>query len=139
MAAAAASSVVRATYVPHDSPRAGCPCKLISTCQVSTTPEGERTKLIDEFTRMKLVHRAKNGREKSSLRLDLVHHELELDSLVLQRSGASNVLLAKVSFDCLVKGETGEVRDYIVFDLKIPGMNTGGEGVFSFDAIAKAY
>jgi hypothetical protein len=89
---------------------------------------------------MVLIHKAKDGQVKSSLRLDELHHELEIDSLVLRGSGASNILLCKVSFDCLVTDSSDvEHRDYLSFDLKIPGVNSEKEAIFSYDTVQTAF
>lgn len=139
--AAAASKIPSIAF--HDVTtihRRGCACKMTPTYQVTSTPEGERTRMIHEYSTMMLVHQTKDGRIKNSLRLGPLHHELEIDSLVLSRSGASNILLSKVSFDCLIVDASGqEKRAYVHFDLRIPGTNAKGKTVLSSDMMAEMY
>lgn len=136
----APTSVERHHYAPQGYARKGCPCQLTPSCQEASLPNGERTRLIHEYTTMMLAHASKQGVIKKHLHLAPIHHELELDSLTLQNSGASNILVSKVSFDCLITTASGEeVRDYIHFDLRIPGTNTDDEGVLSYEILEKTY
>ncbi len=119
--------------------REGCPNKMTPTYQISSLNQ-ERTELIHEYTTMRLVHQSKNGEIKNSLPLGPIHKELELASLPLQGSGSSNILLSKVSFDCLITDSAGvKRRDYLCFDLKILGANSTKKPVFSYEWIEKAY
>jgi hypothetical protein len=123
--------------------RKGCPCQLTSCCQISHFSKSREKceNVMQEFATMRLVHRTKTTHIiKNSLSLNRIHHELEVDSLHLSKSGSSNILLSKVSFDCLIitKSEK-KYRDYLSFDLRIPGANTEEETVFSYDMIEKAY
>ena len=96
--------------------------------------------IVKPFTTMKHVHKASDGTVKNSLSLKNIHHKLEINSLPLKHSGASNVLLSTISFNCLITKANGEeVRDFITFDLKIPGVNQDNNSVFSYDALLKAY
>lgn len=139
--------VTREHLTPMYTSCSGCPSRLAPIYQVSTLPVGERTKLIHQFTTMSLVHQTKTGQIKNSLPLGNIHHELEIASLALDNSGASNILLSKVSFDCLITctpdPDAGDAkkqyRDYLSFDLRIPGTNADQEAVFSYDMIEKAY
>ncbi len=138
----AATAAVTTEYCQLTQPvhRKGCPCKQTSTYRTSTLPQGARTQLIHEFTTMQLVHQTKTGQVKNSLPLDKIHHELETESLHLSGSGAANILVSKVSFDCLIVDKSGkEHREYLSFDLRVPGANTENEAVFSYDLIEKAY
>lgn len=127
-------------YTPGYLHRNGCPCQLTPSLRVSTLPEGERRPMTHEYTPIVLTHLSKKGEIKNSLSLDDIHHQLELDALALHGSGASNILLSKMSFDCLIIDESGkEHRDYHSFDLRIPGANTDKETVFSYDMIEKTY
>jgi len=139
--AAAVAATQKSEYRPfHLVHRAGCPCTLTTSYQVSTLPAGERLRLVHEYTTMRLVHQSKTGVVKNSLDLGPVHHELEIDSLVLTASGASNILLAKLSFDCEIADAEGKKkRDYLVFDLKIPRIDSDEEAVFCYDILAKAH
>jgi hypothetical protein len=108
--------------------------------QTYETQPGDRKALINHFTTMRLVHLAKDGTEKDSFPLKLVHEELEKASLTIQGSGASNILVYKVSFGCKITLRSGkEVRKYYSFNLKIPGTNTGAEAVLSYEMLERAY
>lgn len=120
--------------------RQGCPAQLTPTYQISSQQNNSRALLIHEYTTMRLVHMSKNGAIKNTLPLALVHHELELASLVHQNSGASNILVTKMSVDCLVTdGNNNATREYFTFDLRIPGANSDQQAVFSYDLIEQAY
>jgi hypothetical protein len=126
--------------MPLKLERQGCACKLTSVCRITNPPEGGRHKVIHEYALMKLTHQSSTGEMKNSLKLDPIHHELEANALTLNNSGASNILLSKVSFDCLVTdGNGNEVRDYVAFDLKIPGAIVDRETVFSYDMVKTLY
>ena len=121
-------------FIPEQNFRVGCPAEFVETCQ-----ERSVSGIVHEYAMMKLAHFSKKGVLKNELLLKDIHHELELDSLFLNMSGASNVLLSKVSFDCLIKEEDKEMREFITFELKIPGTNIEGETVFSYNLIEKLY
>ena len=130
----------REYHVPKAIPRCGCPSYVVPTCQISTPREGERREVTHKFALMVLTHYTKEGKIKNSLPLGPIHQELELESLALYSSGSSNILLSKMSFDCLITGASGETfRDYLCFDLKIPGVNGAKESVFSYDSIEATY
>ncbi len=152
MSAVATASIHKHSYVPKDLVhRSGCPCVLTSSYRISTLPPGDQTSFVHEYTTMRLVHQRKNNEDnkkkaKNTLSLTALHHELEIDSLVLRKSGASNILLSKVSFDCLITDKrlttdkpAKEYRDYISFDLKIPGVNSDKEAVFSYEMVKEAF
>ena len=126
--------------LPASCCRKGCPSQMTPTYQTSSLPEGERTELIREYTTMRLVHQGKDGTIKNALPLKKIHDQLELNSLSLQGSGSSNILLSTVSFDCLITDASGkERREYIHLNLRIPGANTKQEAVFTYDKVEKAY
>jgi len=132
--------VTKMYFTPVIRTRQGCPSLPTPIYQTSTLPDGDRVKLIHNYTTMKLLHKSKLGQLKNSLSLDSIHHELEQAALVLHNSGSSNILLTKLSFDCLITNNSGEqCREYINFDLKIPGTGTERESVFSYDMIEKIY
>lgn len=134
------SIISKELWIPNPITRVGCPAKLTSKYQVASLPEGSRTQFIQEYTAMKLTHMSKNGKTKNSLPLEDIHYDLETNSFPLAGSGSSNILLSKVSFDCLVKTCSGEeYRDYLTFDLRIPGTNSKTESVFSYEMIEKIY
>lgn len=116
--------------------RKGCPSITVPPCQASIQPSltGKRKELLYQLVTMRLIHATKTGKIKNSLSLRTIHLELETHSLMLQQSGSSNILLSKVSFDCLVEGK---IRDYLSFDLRIPEATT--ESVFSYDLIESMY
>lgn len=78
---------------------------------------------------------------KNALALGPLHQELERAALELNGTGSSNILLAKVSFDCEMKTKAGEVfRKYIHFDLKIPGLdNDQHQGVLSYNFLEQLH
>jgi hypothetical protein len=121
--------------------RPGCPSKTTPFYQVCTAAaESDRKELVQEYSTMRLVHKANDGRIKNALPLDRLHNELHLASLSLHNSGASNILIAKVSFDCMITERLGSTRrDYLFFDLRIPGTKTQSESVFSYELIRNAY
>ncbi len=127
-------------YNPIEIPRKGCPSLPTPTYQNSILPEGDRVRFVHNYTTMKLFHQTKTRQVKNSLPLDSIHHELEQAALMLQNSGSSNILVSKLSFDCLLTNSSGkEFRDYIHFDLKIPGTGTERNSVFSYDMIEQMY
>lgn len=135
-------SINKEYYNPEKSTLhpACCPTRLTPTYRISTQPTTSRTKLTHEFTTMRLEHHTKEKECKNSLSLGRVHHQLEMNSLFLHNSGASNILLSKVSFDCLIREKSGkEYRDYISFDLRIPGANTEQEVVLTYDMVEALY
>jgi hypothetical protein len=120
--------------------RDGCPCKMTPYYQTSEIPPGDRTALINHFTTMRLVHFAKDGTIKDVYPLKLVHEELETTSLKLRGSGASNILLYKVSFECLITLQPGkQIREFVRFNLKIRGTSTKADSVLSYDMLEKVY
>lgn len=119
--------------------RKGCPCELTPSCQTSISRAEAHRKQIYKFVTMRLLHQTKQGKIKNFLSLKKLHLELELESLKLQGSGSSNILLGKVSFDCLLKGKIQSVREYLSFDLRIPQANTEKQPVFSYEMIASMY
>lgn len=121
--------------------RPGCPCHLAPTYQVVNPVNAQqRRQLVHNFTTMQLCHMSRNDTLKNALNLDAIHHELECSSLVLRTSGSSNILVASVSFDCLITDASEkEHRQFITFDLKIPGMNTDEYSVFPYEAMQRAY
>lgn len=132
----------RVYCTPQGGARDGCPCKMTPYYQVLTEdPDPEsRSKVIHKYTTMQLSHQTAEGVVKNSLSLDGIHHQLEAHSLLLEKSGSSNILVSSVTFDCLITKADGEqVRDYIDFELRIPGANVQGEEVFSYDLIKKTY
>lgn len=153
--------IERSQHVPIGSGRLNCPCQLAPLYQTKSTTSESRTVVVHQYTTMRLVHRAKNGEIKNILDLRPIHDYLASHGrLVETLSGASNVLVASISFNCLIRQKTGEVlqsvissqggvrnhfvfeeksRKYITFDLKIPGANTGKSSVFSYDFIEKQY
>ncbi|MES2273334.1 MAG: hypothetical protein V4487_04005, partial [Chlamydiota bacterium] len=131
--------VNRQFFSPSAKFRPGCPCQHISFYQTVQSVKDSRRNLSQQFTTMRLEHRSKTGRLKNVLDLNQIHSDLASDSLGLRHSGSSNILLSKVSFDCLISEPSREVRKYLSFDLKIPGVNTDGESVFSYEFIEKAY
>lgn len=119
---------------------AGCPRQLTPIRKTSTLPAGSRIPVIQDFATMVLLHAPKSGPLKNTLDLSPIHHQLKMDALYLTNSGASNILLSKVSFDCLIRDSSGkEIRDYITFDLKIPGVNNDAESVFTLEHIRDKY
>ncbi|MFZ0565724.1 MAG: hypothetical protein WAM28_06030 [Chlamydiales bacterium] len=135
-----AASTQRYLRTPRDFVRKGCPRQLVPSYQKRSLPDGERRQVIHEYTTMMLTHLSKQRVVKNQLDLTLLHRELELDSLHLQASGASNILVSKVSFNCLITTASGEqIRDYIHFDLRIPGTNTDKEAVLSYEMLINAY
>lgn len=130
-------SDLRSHHTPIPIIRGGCAAKLAPFYQVvSKTPE-ERKELINEYVTMRLVHYKKNGTVKNSYCLRAVHEQLENASLSLSKSGSSNILLSKISFDCLIQTQGGEEhRKFVTFDLKMDSLT---ELVFSYDTILKTY
>ncbi len=128
-------------YIPADKLRHGCPRELSPFCETATPIEGELNDLKQQITSMRLIHKTKENVFKKCLNLGLVHKDLRLNALTLFNSGSSNVILCKVSFDCLITQSSGDIRDYITFDLKIPLeiKKNKEEIVFSFDFLEKLY
>src|ERR1700722_6196348 len=127
-------------HVPRAIARCGCPSQVTPTCQISILSGEERRAVTHKVATMVLTHYAKDGRVKNSLHLGPIHKELELEYLALHRSGSSNILLSKLSFNCLITRVSGETfRDHLFFDLKIPGVNGAKEAVFSYDVIEATY
>jgi hypothetical protein len=127
-------------FTVTDRDRKGCPCFKTPFYQVSSLPHGARKPLIHNYTTMQLLHKSRSGEVKNSLPLDSIHKELEQAALLLDNSGASNILLSKLSFNCFITQSDGtKIRDYIHFDLKIPGTGTESEPVFSYDMIESMY
>ena len=87
--------------------RKGCPARLTPTYCVTAVPTQGRAPLIQKFTTMTLVHKTKENEVKNELPLNKIHQELETDSLFLKGSGASNILLSKMSFNCLITTASG--------------------------------
>jgi hypothetical protein len=135
------SPVSNKTYfIPTEINRRGCSCFKTPFYQVSSLPHGARIPHIHNYTTMQLIHKSSLGEVKNTLALDSIHKELEEAALLLDNSGASNILLSKLSFDCLITESDGtQTRDYIHFDLKIPGTGTTREPVFSYDMIESIY
>lgn len=131
----------RTVFIPSNPVhRKGCPSQMTPIYQVTSIPNGSRTQLINKYTTMRLVHKTKDGVIKNSLSLEKIHNELEICSLNHQFSGASNILLTKVSVDCLVTKNKGQkIREYLTFDLRIPGANTDDQSVFLYDVVEKMY
>lgn len=127
-------------FIPTEIHRNGCPSYKTPFYQVSKLPPGDRIPLIHNYTTMQLLHQSRAGQIKNSLPLDSIHKELEQAALLLDGSGSSNILLSKLSFDCLItEGDGTQSRDYIHFDLKIPRTGTEREPVFSYDMIEQIY
>jgi hypothetical protein len=127
-------------FIPEDLQRRGCPSYKTPFYQILTPPSTGRTMLAHNYTAMQLQHQSSTGEIKNSLSLDSIHKELEQAALLLDGSGASNILLSKLSFDCLITESDGtQSRDYIHFDLKIPSTGTAREPVFSYDMIEQIY
>lgn len=131
------------SYTPNmPTMRKGCSCYQTPHYTTTTPPSanGHKKALIQPFTAMQLIHKSKDGRVKNKLSLSKIHHELESHSLILRASGASNTLLTTISFNCLIKtGSNQEIRDYLTFDLRIPGTSTTTDSVFSYDLVQKLY
>jgi hypothetical protein len=121
-------------FDPASIVRAGCPCKHMPYVRISAHDEA-RTKRTHDLAMMVLSHQSKH-----TLDLAPIHDELYLQSLKIQGSGTSNILVTKLSFNCSIIDETGQEHlDYVCFDLRIPGMKTSTESVFSYDSMEKAY
>lgn len=107
----------------------------------SLQEDTSRRPLETDYTTMVLKHFSKTGTLKNELLLGPLHHELNTAMLPLKDTGASNILLTKVSFDCKITTKTGEVfRKYIHFDLKIPGINNPENGgALSYDFLENFY
>jgi hypothetical protein len=124
-------------YSPIEVTREGCPSKMTPTYQVVFKKKKE--KIIHEVSTMRLAHQT-NGKTKNSLSLGPIHHQLELDSFAISKSGASNILLSTLSFDCLISDHSGnKYWDYVVFDLRIPGINLKKDALFLYDTVEAAY
>ncbi len=90
---------------------------------------------IHDSTAMRLVHQT-NKEITNALPLGPLHCELEQDALLLNKSGSSNILISKVSFDCLITEKSKKKRrDYLSFDLRIPGANPA----LSYDTMERLY
>jgi hypothetical protein len=120
--------------VSHYSPevetlRKGCPSRMTPTF---VTPSGA------EFTTMQLVHKIKEV-VKNYLLLAPIHHQLELNASTIAKSGASNILIGALSFNCCITEHSGKKRWlYLTFDLKIPGISQK-DALFLYETIEKAY
>jgi hypothetical protein len=119
-----------------DRVRAGCPRTLVP-CYEDVVAYTGRKPLIKQYTLMRLSHKTKAGVVKKELDLDKIHDDLRISSYALGiAGGASNVVLTKMSAEVLISFPDGSsVRDFIVFDLKIPG---AGEGI-SYDFLRDLY
>jgi hypothetical protein len=120
--------------------RNGCPSKLTPYYETSELPKDERTKLFRQYTTMRLVHPSKDKTIKYAYPLKPIHDELATTSLAVWKSGASNILLSRMSFECLIKTSSGkEIRDRICFPLKIERANTEENSVLSYDMVVESY
>jgi hypothetical protein len=130
----------RSHYVPS-KPNAKdcCPCTITPFYQTSELPAGDRMALLRQYTTMRLVHMAKDNTLKHAFSLKHVHEDLATTSLVLSHSGASNILLSKMTFECLITTPEGEERDTICIPFKVKGANTEKESVLSYEMLEKAY
>ncbi len=128
-------------YKPYQNhTRPGCPCCPTPTYQIIKAVPGQHPQKIHEYTTMTLAHQSKENDNKNLLPLKQIHHKLEASSLSLHQSGSSNILLSTISFNCLIKTSSDiAIREFIYFDLRIPGTNTEKEVVFSYDFVANAY
>lgn len=125
----------RTYYQPIPLQRNGCPAQLMDSYSKPIQLLNARHASNHYFTAMKLAEMI-NGKLFYLLNLDEVHHEMEIESLSLFGSGASNIVIAKLSFDCSIQvGETSE-RATFVWDLKIPQVD---ESSLSYDFIKKKY
>ncbi len=97
----------------------GCPRKLV-TSQIRPNDDGRQT------ASMVVQHLGLDKKVLSKLDLGPIHRELEADCLgITRQEGASNVLLARVSFNCEITEAAQKIRDYLSFNLKIPGDEDG--------------
>ncbi len=119
-----------------DNVRAGCP-RILAPCYEDTVARPGHQPLIRQYTLMRLSHKTGAGVVKKELDLDKTHDDLRISSYALGiAGGASNVVLAKMSAEVLISLPDGSsVRDFIVFDLKIPG---AGKGI-SYDFLRDLY
>ncbi|MCP5506042.1 MAG: hypothetical protein H7A38_04075 [Chlamydiales bacterium] len=124
----------RTYYQPSSTPRAGCPVQLTRCYSQPIEIPGARRTRDHYYTAMKLADMVEETPIRL-LNLDKVHHDMETESLSLYGSGASNIVVAKLSFDCSIEiGETSE-RATFVWDLKIPEVGD----ILSFDFIKGKY
>lgn len=129
-------------FIPVDDVqhRHGCPARMTPVFRVDTFHNKERTSRTDDFSAMSLIHRSKTGIIKNRLDLAPVHRHLELASLKLYNAGASNIVLASLSFDCCITNSSDKrIYKYITFDLKIPGTGINGSKVLYYDFMEEAY
>jgi hypothetical protein len=118
-----------------DKIRAGCPRVLVPCYEQRPVPE--RPRLIVQRTLMRLSHTSKAGLVKKQLDLGGVHDELRVSSAAITLpGGAANIVLAKMSAEVQITLHDGStVRDFVVFDLKIPGAVSG----ISYDYLRDLY
>ncbi len=152
--------ISRKYLYPIDLSRSCCPRLLPPLCEVTSQSEETRRDLTYKCATAILVHPTKENQHlippyeerklvdpttlpkfKNSLCLESIHKELEQAALPLQvPGGASNILVSKLSFDCFITNLLGEEeRDYICFDLKIPGTGTEKNPVLSYEQVEGMY
>lgn len=113
----------------------GCPCRLTHLYQTTWQVES-RTPMVHQFTPMALVNEGEDS-IKTRLNLRRIHGELEMESLPLNIPKGPNVVLAKVSFECLVQRLNGFTRGFFTFDLRIPC--TSRDGSLTWSWLERAY
>ncbi len=118
-----------------DKVRTGCPRVLVPCYEEPAVPG--HPQMITQRTLMRLSHTSKTGAVKGQLALADTHDELRISSAAITApGGASNIVLAKMSAEVLITLHDGStVRDFVVFDLKIPGAASG----ISYDYLRDLY
>lgn len=120
-----------------DIQRAGCPRLLVPCYEEELVVPGDKGATV-QYTTMRLLHSSKAGLAKNQLELAKIHDDLRIavGSITLN-GGASNLLVAKTSFDVLLTLTDGsQERAFISFDLKVPGAADTG---MSYDYLKTLY
>lgn len=122
---------------PTDTVRTGCPRVLAPYYEESIEDPTQRRPFIKQYTLMKFSHTSETGVVKGELDLAGIHDDLRIAATAITEiGGASNIVVAKMSAEVLVRLPDGSgVRDFIVFDLKIPGARDG----ISYDYLRDLY
>jgi hypothetical protein len=129
----------RTHHIPKSIDRDGCPGVVTPFYQTAKQSEGKRKPIYRQYTTMRLVLKSKDNTIKHDFPLKHIHDDLASQFLTISNSGSSNILLSRVSFECLISTIHGDIRDRISFPLKIMGVNTDREPVFSYDWLVKKY